>query len=183
MLLAESGPGDLACLIVAARPLGVAAPVLISPPTQAGAPWSIASDAADRPLRSDLKVDGATGALRSRKDFAQRHWIDRTIGYGVAAHEGALFGLGNQLLGTATALLLVVLSVSGAVMWWRRRSVGLGAPAGTARPRLGTGLLAAIVALALYLPLFGLTLIAVLAAEAVVRRVLPGPARWLGLRA
>ncbi|MFX8285734.1 hypothetical protein ABTL53_19530, partial [Acinetobacter baumannii] len=79
-----------------------------------------------------------------------------------------MFGLANQLLGTVTALLLVVLAVSGVVMWWRRRHVGLGAPIALSRPRLGSGLAIAILALALYLPLFGLTLVAVLVAESVV---------------
>ena len=175
--------GELARVIATVRPLGVAAPVLISPPMRAGAPWSVASDAADRPLRSDLKIDGASGRLVSRTDFAERHWIDRVIGYGVAVHEGALFGLANQFLGTVTALLLILLSVSGAIMWWRRRPVGLlGAPVPVGRARFGVGLVAAIVALALYLPLFGLTLVLVMLFETVARRWLHGPARWLGLR-
>ena len=87
-----------------------------------------------------------------------------------------------ELVGTATALLLVLLAVSGVVMWWRRRRVGLGAPTALPRPAFGAGLVIAIVALALYLPMFGITLIAVLAAEATVRRSMPDAARWLGLR-
>lgn len=176
-------PGDLARVIATTRPLGLAGPVLITPPARAGAPWSVASDTADRPLRSTLKIDGASGRIVSRTDFAQRHWIDRVIGYGIAAHEGALFGLANQLLGTATALLLVLLSVSGAVMWWRRRPIGLlGAPIPVGRARFGAGLVVAILALALYLPLFGLTLILVLLFEGIARRWLPGSSQWLGLR-
>lgn len=175
-------PGELARVIAAVRPIAVAPPVLISPPARVGAPWSIASDSADRPLRSDLKIDGESGKLLGRTDFAQRHWIDRTIGYGVAAHEGALFGLANQLLGTATALLLVVLAASGVVLWWRRRHIGLGAPTAHSRPVFGAGLVVAILFLALYLPLFGLTLVVTLAVEAAVRHWLPGMAQWLGLR-
>lgn len=175
--------GELARVIATARPLAVAPPVLIAPPKRLGEPWSVTSDAANRPLRSDLKIDGSTGRLVTRTDFAQRHWIDRTIGYGVAGHEGALFGLANQILGTATALLLVVLAVSGVVMWWRRRRTGLGAPIALSRPRLGAGLVAIVLALALYLPMFGATLVLVALAEAGVRRWIPGAAQWLGLRA
>jgi uncharacterized iron-regulated membrane protein len=175
--------GELGRVIATVRPLTVAPPILISPPGHPGAPWTIASDAADRPLRSDLKVDGATGRLLSRTDFAQRHWIDRTIGYGVAAHEGALFGLANQILGTLTALLLVLLAVSGAVMWWRRRPVGLlGAPIPLRRPRFGFGLIAAIVGLAIYLPLFGASLIAVLVVERLLLARMSMTRRWLNLR-
>ena len=148
-----------------------------------GAPWSVASDAADRPLRSDLTVDGASGRLVSRTDFGGKHWIDRTVGYGVAVHEGALFGLANQILGTLTAVFLVILSVSGTVMWWRRRPIGLlGAPIPTSRARFLPGLVAAVVALALYLPMFGLTLALVVVAERLVLGRIPATRDWLGLR-
>lgn len=174
--------GELARVIAAVRPLAMAPPVTIAPPAAPGAPWSVASAAADRPLRSDVEVDGATGRIAGRVDFAQRHWIDRAVGYGVAAHEGALFGLANQLLGTATALLLMLLAGSGAVMWQRRRPIGLlGAPLPAGRARFGPVVVAAIVLLAVLLPLFGVTLIAVLLFEAAAARVLPGAARWLGL--
>lgn len=175
-------PGELESVIATVRPLGVAPPVLILPPAAAGKPWSIASDAADRPLRSDLKIDGPTGKLLSTTAFADRYWIDRAIGYGVAGHEGALFGLANQILATLTALFLVILSVSGTVMWWRRRSTGLlGAPIALSRPKIGAGLVALIVALGLYLPLFGATLVLVVLLEHLVLRRVPQASKWLGL--
>lgn len=176
-------PGELERVIATVQPQDMAAPVLISPPKHPGAPWTIASDAADRPLRSDLKIDGTTGRLISRTDFGQRHWIDRTIGYGVAIHEGAFFGIANQVLGTLIALFLVILAASGAVMWWRRRPVGLlGAPIPLSRPRFGAGLIAAIMALGLYLPMFGATLIAVLVIERAMLVRIAALRDWLNLR-
>lgn len=175
-------PGELTRVVAAARPLNIAPPVQVMVPSAAGAPWSIASDAADRPLRADAKIDGASGRMLSRTSFAQRHWIDRAIGYGVAGHEGALFGVANQILGTLTAIFLIILAVSGAVMWWRRRPVGLlGAPVRLSRPAIGAGLVTLVVALGLYLPMFGATLILVLLAEKLVLRRLPGTRKWLGL--
>lgn len=174
--------GEIERVIATVRPLRIAPPVLIAPPGQAGAPWSVTSDAADRPLRSDLQVDGATGRLVGRVDFAQRHWIDRLIGYGIAVHEGALFGLLNQMLGTVTALLLVLLVVSGAILWWRRRPTGmLGAPRPAARPRFGLGLMAVVMLLALYMPLFGVTLLVVLLIERTLLRRWSAARTWLGL--
>jgi uncharacterized iron-regulated membrane protein len=177
-------PGELDRVIASAATLNLAAPVLISPPKHEGGPWSVASDAANRPQRSDVKIEGATGRIVNRKDFSDRHWIDRVIGYGVAVHEGALFGLANQILGTLTALFLVVLSVSGVVMWWRRRPAGkLGAPMILDRPRFGVPLMIAIAALAIYMPMFGFTLAAVLVIELALLRRFNPLSRWLGLTA
>ena len=175
--------GELARVIAATRPLAIAPPVLIAPPATAGAPWSISSDAADRTLRSNVTIDGSTGQVIKRVDFPQRHWIDRLVGYGIALHEGAYFGILNQLLGTITALLLVLLAISGAILWWRRRPIGLlGAPIPLRRPRRGAILIAAIAGLGLYLPMFGITLLAVLVVERLVLRRLTPIRIWLGLR-
>lgn len=171
-------------MVATVRPLALAPPVLIAPPTAAGQPWTAKSDAADRPLRTDLTLDPRTGAILTRKDFAQRRLIDRIVGYGVAVHEGQLFGLANQLLNVATAAGLVLLSVSSVILWWRRRPEGtLGAP--TARPRKGLaiGFFAVLLALGILLPLFGITLLAVVAAERLVLRHIPRTRRWLGLTA
>ena len=174
---------ELERAITTVRHTAIAPPVLIDAPRHAGAPWHIESDAADRPRRAEMMIDGTTGRVLSFKPFAQRQWIDRVVGYGVAIHEGAHFGLLNQIAGTLTALALMLLSISGAVMWWRRRPIGLiGAPIPLTRPRFGAGLIAAIVLLGMYLPMFGLTLIATLTIERLVLRRLPGPRRWLALR-
>jgi uncharacterized iron-regulated membrane protein len=177
-----AAPGELDRVIARVAPLGIAPPVLIAPPAEQASVWTVTSDAADRPLRTRLTVDGATGRVLERRDFDQRHWVDRAVGYGIAAHEGALFGLANQLLGTVTALLLITLAVSGTVLWWRRRPVGLlGAPIPLSRPRFGAVLIGAVVVLGVLMPFFGVSLMVVLLVERfVLRRSSAG--RWLGLR-
>ena len=75
-----------------------------------------------------------------------------------------------------------MLAMSGAVMWWRRRPIGLlGAPVRLSRPAIGAGLIAIIVALGLYMPVFGATLILVLLTEKLILRHLPKTRQWLGL--
>lgn len=169
-------------LILTVRPLALAAPVLIAPPAGPGQPWTAKSDAANRPLRTDLTLDGATGRVLTRKDFAERGLIDRIVGYGVAAHEGQLFGLANQLLGLFTAIGLVLLSVSAVVLWWRRKPAdALGAPAARATPPIALGFVAVLVAFGLFLPLLGVSMLIVLAVERLVLRRIAGVRRWLGL--
>jgi len=169
-------------LVATVSHLGLAAPVLIAPPTAPDQPWTAKSDAADRPLRADLTLDGRTGAILSRKGFAERALVDRVVGYGVAMHEGQLFGLANQLLNLVTALGLVLLSVSSVVLWWRRRpNDALGAPPAPAGQPIAIGFFALLAALALFLPLFGVTMVAVLLAERLLLRQLPPVGHWLGL--
>jgi uncharacterized iron-regulated membrane protein len=170
-------------MVATVAPLGLAYPVLISPPVRAGDVWTAKSDAQDRPLRTDLTLDPSSGAILSRVDFRQKKLIDRMVGVGVAAHEGQLFGVFNQMLGLFTAMGLILMCVSAVVLWWRRRAVGvLGAPLPTRQPRFSWGLAALVAAFGLYLPMLGLSLIVVLLSEHFVLRRIEGTRRWLGLQ-
>ncbi|MET0270627.1 MAG: PepSY domain-containing protein [Sphingomonas sp.] len=169
-------------MVATLRPLGLASPVLVSPPARQGQPWTAKSDAANRPLRADLTLD-ASGRLLTRRDFAQRRLMDRIVGYGVAAHEGQLFGWINQLLGLLTAIGLVLLSASSVVLWWRRRPEDmLGAPVALAGRPVSVGFIVLLVAFGVLLPLLGASMLLVLAVERWVLRRLPRARRWLGLR-
>lgn len=171
-------------LVVTIRPLNLAAPVLIAPPTAPDQPWTAKSDAANRPQRTNLTLDGYSGAVLSRKDFAQRRLVDRIVGYGVAVHEGQLFGIANQLLNLATALGLMLLAVSSVVLWWRRKPEAvLGAPPALGSRSLAVSFVALLVALGLFLPLLGVSMIAVLLVERLLLRRSPKARLWLGLRA
>ena len=169
-------------LIPVVAQLHLAAPVLIHPPVHPGEAWTATSATQDRPLRSTVTLDGATGTVLTREDFNQRSLIDRIVDTGVAAHEGQLFGVLNQLLGLFTALGLILLSISAVVLWWRRRAVGvLGAPAPTVRPRFSLGIVALILVFSVYLPMLGASLALVLVTERFVLRRIPSARRWLGL--
>jgi uncharacterized iron-regulated membrane protein len=184
---ARNTPSDLSALdriVATVRPMGLDAPVVIEPPSAGSDDWAAKSMTPNRPRRVDLVVDGKTGAVKDRKDFADRHLIDRIVGTGVAAHEGRLFGWPNQLLGLTTAIGLLTLSVSSVVLWWRRREPGvLGAPRALAPPRFSAGLLTLVVLFGIYLPMFGASLVLVLLLEATLLRRIPMIRDWLGLPA
>ena len=192
---ATGPPADLAALdrvVATVRPLRLPPPVVIAPPGAksfggpgpgSAADWTAKSMTANRPRRVDLVLDAATGAIKGRKDFGDRHPIDRVVGTGTALHEGRLFGWPNQLIGLLTAGGLVLLSASSVVLWWRRRSPGeLGAPKALTPALFSWPLAVVVMLLGLYLPLFGGSLVLVLLAERIVLRRIPGVRDWLGLR-
>jgi uncharacterized iron-regulated membrane protein len=178
------GYEELNRVVPAAETLHLAAPVLITPPMEKNAPWTVKSAAQNRTLRTVVLVDPNTTAMVSREDFNQRQIIDRVLGVGIAAHEGQLFGLANQFLGLATAMGLVTLAISALVLWWRRRHVGvLGAPIPVGKPRWSFALIAVVVALALYLPAMAVSLFTVILFERLLFSRIPSVSRWLGLSA
>jgi uncharacterized iron-regulated membrane protein len=175
--------GAIDKILATVTPLNLAFPVLISPPKTPGGNWTAKSDAQNRPLRTDLTLDGRSGAILTRKDFDQRHLIDRIVAIGVAAHEGQLFGWANQLLSLATAMGLILMSVGAVVLWWGRRAVGvLGAPPAPQILAGSIGLVALMIGFGLALPLLGVSMIAVGLTDRLVLRRIPRIRDWLGLR-
>jgi uncharacterized iron-regulated membrane protein len=169
-------------LVPAAAALNLPAPVLVAPPKGPGKSWTARSDTQDRPQRTDITFDEKSGRVLSRSRFGDKPALDQAVDYGVAAHEGHLFGLANQLLNLTIAIGLVTLSITGFLMWRKRKPAdALGAPSRPAGRAVAISFIATVVLLALILPMFGLTLIAVLLAERTLLRRLPAPARWLGL--
>jgi uncharacterized iron-regulated membrane protein len=108
--------------------------------------------------------------------------IDRILGYGIAWHEGQLFGWINQLIGVLTAIGLVTLSVSGFILWRRRKPAGaLGAPPPASVPARMGGVIAMLLLLAALLPMLTGSLIALWLFERLMLPAMPGLARWLGV--
>lgn len=165
------------------EPLHLEHPVVIAPPSRGSEGWTAKSMTQNRPYRVNLVVNGTTGEILSRENFQDRHWVDRIVGTGIAAHEGQLFGWPNQVLGLLTAMGLILLSVSGVIMWWKRREPGvLGAPHPSRNERMSWGLPLLTLLFAVYLPLFGASLVVVLVLEKLVLARIPGVRDWLGLR-
>jgi len=171
-------------LVPMVQALDLPSPVLITPPSAQSPKWTARSDTANRPQRVNLTLDPVGGTLLKRVDFSQRPLLDRVIGYGVAVHEGQLFGLANQLLGLLTTCGLMTLSLSALVLWWRRRPQGaLGAPPALAESRYPAVMLGVLVLLGLYLPLLGASMLTLwLLERCVLSRVRP-LRNFLGLAA
>lgn len=184
---ATAAPGLLDAIVTRAHREPLAFPAYVLAPGavlfgSASPDWVATSLAQNRPLGLSITYDRATGAELSRERFAERHPIDRVIGYGQAWHEGALFGVANQLIGLATALALVTMSVTAFLLWRRRRPAGLlGAPPLPAGRRVPAVVITASVLLALLLPLLALSLAPLWLTDRLLPRLSPRAAAWLGL--
>ncbi len=156
-------------------------PVLVSPPDAKTMVWTVKSDTQNRPQRVSIGYDAMSGREINRDTFADKHPIDRVVGYGVAWHEGALLGWVNQLIGVLTGLALITLSVSGFLMWRRRKPTGtIGAPPFPEERPIGWGVKLTGAALFLLLPMFALSVLALLALDRLVLPRTPRLAAWLG---
>ena len=160
--------------------LSAGAPNAFGPPN--GNVWTLTTLTQNRPLVRKVSYDPETSLEVARSGFADKHAIDRAVGYGIAWHEGQLFGLANQLIGVATALALFTLAISGFLMWRRRKpDDALGAPSQPRDPAKLKGVAALILILAALLPLLAASLILLWIVERLVIPRLPRTARWLGV--
>ena len=166
---AGAQPLPLQTILQGARPDRYAPPVEVQPPRGENGVWTIRSMTPSRPDRITVHYDRWTGQELMRIEFSDHNPVDRFVALGVAFHEGALFGWLNQVVGLIAALGVILLSVTGGIMWWRRRPKGrLGTPPMPSDKRIAAGLLVLIVVLGVLLPMAGVTLLAALFVDALL---------------
>ncbi|WP_433362994.1 PepSY-associated TM helix domain-containing protein [Actinoplanes sp. CA-142083] len=188
---APVNPSDIDRVQQTALANGIDGKVSIAVPGDAATAWTVTQEDGLWPVQRDsIAVDGATGTITDRIDFADWPVMAKFTQWGIYAHMGDLFGLGNQILLAALALGLICVIVWGYRMWWQRRPTRTGRRALAGAPPVGRGawqLLPAwaiaagvpvIFGLAWLLPLFGIPLAAFLVADIVIgtirrRRAIP----------
>lgn len=167
-------------VVAAAQQLALPYPVELSVASNHHISWKASSQTANRPERADVWLYG-DGSIEKRSGFAEKKLLDRAIAVGIAAHEGSLFGWFNLVLGVITCAALILISISGFILWRKRKPESvLGAP--PAMPaRLGITVVTITLGLALFLPLLAISLVALLVLEFAVLRRVKSVNRWLGL--
>ena len=109
-----------------------------------------------------MHIDQYSGKVLADVRWQDYGLVPKAVELGIAVHMGKYFGLGNQLLMLFACIVVILLSVSGAVMWWRRRPAGrIGAPMAPdgSQWRLP---MAMIAVLGVVFPLMGFSLVTVL---------------------
>lgn len=86
--------------------------------------YTVALFADDPRNDATLHFDQYSGAVLADVRWQDYGPVAKTVETGVMLHEGKLFGLANQLLMAAVCLLIIFSSVSGLVLWWKRRPAG-----------------------------------------------------------
>jgi uncharacterized iron-regulated membrane protein len=167
-------------VLQAAQQLKLPPPVELSVASTHHISWKASSQTGNRPERADVWLNG-DGSIEKQNGFAEKKFIDRAIGVGIAAHEGYLFGWFNLVLGVLTCAGLILISVSGFILWRKRKPDSvLGAP--PAMPaRVGFAVVAITIGLAIFLPLLAISLVALLVIEFVLLRRIGRVSHWLGL--
>jgi uncharacterized iron-regulated membrane protein len=97
--------------------------------------------------------------------------VARVTDWGISVHQGLEYGLPNQLLMLAGCIALMLLCVSSVAMWWKRRPAGrLSAPQRKDGDRLAVGVIVIAVALGLFFPLLGASMLVAAICETVWSR-------------
>lgn len=160
-----------------ARAAGLRSPLTLTPPARPGAPFVVAETSNSVPLHRDkIALDPATGVVLETQRFGDFPLLAQISTIGILAHTGTLLGPANQIALTAMSLGILAMIFWGYRMWWLRRPTRGGAPRplelrGVLRtspqPQL-LGILAVAVALGWLLPVFGISLVLFVLADAVV---------------
>jgi uncharacterized iron-regulated membrane protein len=167
-------------ILTTATELQFAPPVELSIEDAERGAWKLSSQSPNRPQRVDAVIN-AEGSVEQRKDFSDKKALDRVIGIGIAAHEGYLFGWFNLVLGVFTCMGLILVSVSGFILWRKRKPQSvLGAPP-PLPARVGAVVVVITLGLALFLPLMAISLVSILLLEFALLRRLSVARQWLGL--
>ena len=120
-----------------------------------------------------VHLDRYSGAVLADLGYRDYGVAGRLTEWGISLHTGRQFGALNQLVMLAGCLAIVMLAVSSAVMWWKRRPRGrLAAPPRRAGDAAARGAVALAVLLGLLYPLLGASMLAALLIDALV------PQRW-----
>lgn len=165
---------NLDTAVTVAERAGLRRPFSVVLPADENGTYSVMGDAFGDPSRErTVHVDRYSGTVRGDYGFEDYPVAAKVVSQGIGLHEGRSLGPVSFAGAAAFCLAVLALCVTGPVMWWRRRPTGstsIGAPRGRLPLRQSRWLLAVVVVLGILLPVFGISLLVVLALDQLVVR-------------
>ena len=162
--LAPGGAINFDTIVAFGRTLGFEGRFQIAAPADEKGVWTLSQDSmsydstnptADRTVH----IDQYTGKVLADVKFADYPFFGKVMAVGIALHEGQL-GWWNVLLNMLYCLSVILMSVSGAIMWWKRKPAGaFGAPRYAQGFQAPAAILVIAVALSILFPLGGLAVL------------------------
>ncbi len=173
---------DTDTAIAVADAEGLRHPMTVALPTDQSGTFSVIGYAFDAPSEErTVHVDQYGGDVRSAYGYDDYPVLAKVVSQGIGLHEGRSLGLLSMVLSAGFCVAVILMCVTGPVMWWRRRPRGAGhtgAPRGRLPVRATPWLVGALLALGIFLPVFGVSLVLVLALDRLVVRRVPALRRW-----
>lgn len=117
-----------------------------------------------------IHLDQYSGTPLIDMSYADYGPLGRALEWGINVHMGQQFGPANQIVLLLACLAIVLLAVSAAVMWWKRRpSRALGVPPLPSDMRVFWGVVGILAVGGVIFPLVGLSFIAIVAFDWALR--------------
>lgn len=163
---AEGGTGLLDRVVATVEARGIHPGYAVSMPDGPQGVFTASVYPDDVSAERVIHLDRYSGAVLFDMTAADLGTLGWAAEWGVGIHMGQAFGLPNQLALLAACLAIVLMAVSGVVMWWKRRPAGaFGAPTVPADVRIPRAVLGMAVVAGVLFPLVGLSLVVVAAVE------------------
>ncbi|GFE71806.1 PepSY domain-containing protein [Chroococcus sp. FPU101] len=145
----------------------------VSLPADQTGVYTLAAFPNDPRQERTMHIDQYSGQVLVDVGWHDYNWVAKSVEMGIAVHMGK-YSLANQLLMLVACLIIILLCVSGAVMWWQHRPTGrLGAPAIPTTVPSWRVPLVFVALLGLAFPLVGFSLVAVLLLDYLVISRIP----------
>jgi uncharacterized iron-regulated membrane protein len=121
-----------------------------------------------------IHIDQYSGKPLVDISFDQYPLAGRLIEWGINVHQGQEWGRFNQILMLVTCLAIVLMCVSAAIMWWKRRPTGrLGVPPMPPRKSVYIGLWVIAAIFGIVFPMTGIAVVAMVLFDQIALRLIP----------
>ncbi|MES2033151.1 MAG: PepSY domain-containing protein [Pseudomonadota bacterium] len=171
--VAAGAPLPIAFAVDKARALRLPPGYVVRLPAGADGVYTLQSYPDDATRQRVVHLDQYSGKVLADVGYGDYGPVAKATEWGIAVHMGRQYGLANQLILLTGCIGIVALSVTGAVMWWKRRPAGrLGAPPAPPRKRWISAFAVVALAIGALFPLLGLSILAALIIDRLTPRAL-----------